>query len=56
MVGWGCTEERSCSRHTWQLKESSEESGLVHKSRFHTVYGKFSSGEFPLVRDEVALA
>lgn len=56
LVGWGWTEEGSCSRRTWQLKESSEESGLVHRSRFHTVYCKFSSGEFPHVRDEVAPA
>ncbi len=56
LVGRGWMEEGSCSRHTWQLKESSEESGLVHRSRFHTVYCKFSSGEFPHVRDEVAPA
>ncbi len=56
LVGQGWREEGSCSRHTWQLRESSEESDLVHRSSFDTVNCKFSSGEFPNVRDEVAPA
>ncbi len=56
LVGQGWMEEGSCSRHTWQLRESSEESDLVHRSSFDTVNCKFSSGEFPNVRDEVAPA